>query len=129
MYNLGFKTEQVILFPSFFIQIFIKKEIKTMAKKTIVEQIKETQMELEKARAEKKQMENQLAKIQKQGQLKERKERTRKLIEKGAILESIDPNLAKLEGEYLKEYLQILFAKPEVQIGLKNNLLLQERQI
>ena len=129
MYNLGFKTEQVILFPSFFIQIFIKKEIKTMAKKTIVEQIKETQMELEKARAEKKQMENKLAKIQKQGQLKERKERTRKLIEKGAILESIDPNLAKLEGEYLKEYLQILFAKPEVQIGLKNNLLLQERQI
>ena len=100
-----------------------------MAKKTIVEQIKDTQIELEKARAEKKQMENQLAKIQKQGQLKERKERTRKLIEKGAILESIDPNLAKLEGEYLKEYLQILFAKPEVQIGLKNNLLLQERQI
>lgn len=42
-----------------------------MAKKTLVEQIKDTQIELEKVRAEKKQKENQLAKIQKQEREKE----------------------------------------------------------
>jgi len=65
-----------------------------MAKKTLVEQIKDTQIELEKVRAEKKQKENQLAKIQKQEREKEHRVRTRRLIQKGAVLESVDPNLA-----------------------------------
>ena len=47
-----------------------------MAKKTLVEQIKDTQIELEKVRAEKKQKENQLAKIQKQEREKEHRVRT-----------------------------------------------------
>ena len=93
-----------------------------MAKKTIVEQIKDTQMELEKARAEKKQMENQLAKIQKQDREKEHRLRTRNLIQKGAILESIDPNLAQLDNEKLKSCLQQIFANHEVQEVAKNHL-------
>lgn len=76
-----------------------------MSKKTIVEQIKDTQIELEKARAEKKQMENQLAKIKKQDREKENKSRTRRLIQRGAILESINPSLTSLSEELLSKYL------------------------
>ena len=76
-----------------------------MSKKTIVEQIKDTQIELEKARAEKKQMENQLAKIKKQDREKENKSRTRRLIQRGAILESINPSLTSLSEELLSQYL------------------------
>lgn len=73
-----------------------------MAKKTLVEQIKDTQVELEKARTEQKQKEHLLEKLKKQEREKEHKLRTRRLIEKGAIiergaiLESIDTNLAQL---------------------------------
>lgn len=99
-----------------------------MTKKTIVEQIKDTQIKLEKARTEQKQKERQLEKLKKQERAKEHKIRTRRLIEKGAILESIDPNLAQLDGEYLKECLQIIFTNHNIQQIVKNNLILQQRQ-
>ncbi|WP_317854388.1 DUF3847 domain-containing protein [Chakrabartyella piscis] len=77
-----------------------------MTKKTIVEQIKETQIEIEKARTEKKQKEHQLEKLQKREREKERNKRTRNLIEKGAILESINPSIQSLSNEQLKVFLQ-----------------------
>ena len=76
-----------------------------MAKKTIVEQIKDTQAKLEKARTEKKQMENQLTKIKKLEREKEHKSRTRRLIQRGAIIESINPSFTSLSEELLSQYL------------------------
>lgn len=97
-----------------------------MAKKTLVEQIKDTQIELEKVRAEKKQKENQLAKIQKQEREKEHSVRTRRLIQKGAVLESVDPNLAQLNEEQLKACLREIFSNHTVQEVAKNHLLSQQ---
>ena len=97
-----------------------------MAKKTLVEQIKDTQIELEKVGAEKKQKENQLAKIQKQEREKEHRVRTRRLIQKGAVLESVDPNLAQLNEEQLKACLREIFSNHTVQEVAKNHLLSQQ---
>ena len=97
-----------------------------MAKKTLVEQIKDTQIELEKVRAEKKQKENQLAKLQKQEREKEHRVRTRRLIQKGAVLESVDPNLAQLNEEQLKACLREIFSNHTVQEVAKNHLLSQQ---
>ena len=97
-----------------------------MAKKTLVEQIKDTQIELEKVRAEKKQKVNQLAKIQKQEREKEHRVRTRRLIQKGAVLESVDPNLAQLNEEQLKACLREIFSNHTVQEVAKNHLLSQQ---
>ncbi|WP_317854843.1 DUF3847 domain-containing protein [Chakrabartyella piscis] len=77
-----------------------------MTKKTIVEQIKETQIEIEKTRTEKKQKEHQLEKLQKREREKNRSKRTRNLIEKGAILESINPSIQSLSNEQLQAFLQ-----------------------
>lgn len=100
-----------------------------MAKKSITEQIEEAKNEIDRLENEKRQLNNQMHKIQARESEKERKARTRKLIEKGAILESIEPNLAQLEGEYLKECLQIIFTNHETQQVAKNNLILQQRGI
>ncbi len=77
-----------------------------MANKSIVEQIKDTQEELEIMQTEKKQKERQLEKLQSREREKERRERTRNLIEKGAILESIHPSISCLSKEQLKIFLQ-----------------------
>ncbi len=77
-----------------------------MAKKSIIEQIKDTQQELKTMQTEKKQKEHQLEKLQAREREKERKERTRNLIEKGGLLESIHPSIKSLSKEQLKAFLQ-----------------------
>ena len=80
-----------------------------MTKKSITQQLEETKNEIDKLENEKRQLNNQMHKIQARENEKERKARTRKLIEKGAILESINSDMAQLEGAYLKKFLKQVF--------------------
>ncbi len=91
-----------------------------MAKKSIVEQIQETQDELEKAMTKKKQYERQLEKLKQANRAKEQRLRTRRLIQKGAILESINQDLAELEGEKLKACLLQIFGNENSKEIIKN---------
>ncbi len=73
--------------------------------KTIYEQINETKIQIEKAEKEIKQLRNQEARIVRRDRTLEHKKRTRRLIERGAILEKINPSIASLSNEQLQEYL------------------------
>ncbi|MFI3214037.1 MAG: hypothetical protein R3Y24_11950 [Eubacteriales bacterium] len=76
-----------------------------MEKKSIVEQIKATQMALEKAQEKKQQKEHLLEKLESRERGKEQRLRTRRLIERGAILESTHPAIISLSNEQLQAYL------------------------
>lgn len=79
-----------------------------MAKQTI-EQLEaereKTAAELEKAIQKKEQLEHQMSRILNRDKQAERKARTRRLIERGAILESVFPETADLSGEEVKAFL------------------------
>ncbi|WP_249030176.1 hypothetical protein [Tannockella kyphosi] len=77
-----------------------------MAKKSVIEQIKDTQEEINILQVQKKQQEHQLEKHQAREREKERKERTRKKIERGAIIDSMNPQIASLTNQQLKVFLQ-----------------------
>lgn len=80
-----------------------------MANKSITEQIQNAKNEIEKLEQEKQQLTHQAEKIKARDRQAEHKKRTRRLIEKGAILESVDPTMAQLEGEYLTKFLRQVF--------------------
>ncbi len=82
-----------------------------MAYKSIDQQLHEMEEELKLAKDDYKKMERHRDKLLTRDRNKEQKERTRRLIQKGAILESIDPNLAQLEGKFLKKFLVTVFRK------------------
>ena len=66
---------------------------------------KKTAAELEKALQKKEQLEHQMSRILNRDKQAERKARTRRLIERGAILESVFPETADLSGEEVKAFL------------------------
>ncbi len=74
--------------------------------KSIVEQIQKTKVELEKAKKQIVQLKNQEKTILSRNRNVEHKTRTRRLIEKGAILEKSSHNIMLLTMEQLKSYLQ-----------------------
>ncbi len=74
--------------------------------KSIVEQIQKTKVELEKAKKQIVQLKNQEKTILSRNRNEEHKTRTRRLIEKGAILEKSSHNIMLLTMEQLKSYLQ-----------------------
>ncbi len=80
-----------------------------MSNKSIIEQIEDTKKELEQVEKEERQQRNKLNRIKNRESEKERKARTRRLVAKGAILESINPDMAQLEGEFLKQFLRQVF--------------------
>lgn len=92
---------------NFYSLLFFAQKEETMAK-SIVEQIKNTQMELEKSKKSLSQLKHKKDKIITRNSNVERKARTRKLIERGAILESINPSINLLSNEQLLEYLQLV---------------------
>ena len=65
--------------------------------------------QLEKIKTEIRQNENQVKKLLQQKNLLERKERTRRLIERGAILESFIDGASELNNEQIKALLQNAF--------------------
>lgn len=77
--------------------------------KSILEQLeaekRKTAAEHEKAMREKEQLEHQMTRLLNREKETERKARTRRLIERGAILESIFPEIADLSGEEVKAFL------------------------
>ena len=77
-----------------------------MANKSITQQIAECKNQLEQAEKEREQLTHQVDKIKSRNRQAEHKARTRRLIEKGAILESINPSFVSLSGEQLQAYLQ-----------------------
>ena len=63
---------------------------------------KKADAELEKAMQKKEQLEHQMSRLLNRDKQAERKARTRRLIERGAILESVFPETADLSGEEVK---------------------------
>lgn len=86
-----------------------------MANKSITQQISECKNQLEQAEKEREQLTHQIDKIKARDRQAEQKKRTRRLIEKGAILESIDSTMAQLEGEYLTKFLRRVFLQERPQ--------------
>ena len=66
---------------------------------------KKAAAELEKAMQKKEQLEHQMSRLLNRDNQAERKARTRRLIERGAILESVFPETADLSGEEVKAFL------------------------
>ena len=66
---------------------------------------KKSAAELEKAMQKKEQLEHQMSRLLNRDKQAERKARTRRLIERGAILESVFPETADLSGEEVKAFL------------------------
>ena len=77
-----------------------------MANKNIAEQLEKNKSDIDKKQEEIKQLKNKEWKILTQQRKAEQKIRTRRLIERGAILESINPSFLSLSNEELKIYLQ-----------------------
>ena len=77
--------------------------------KPTIEQVeaekKKAAAELEKAMQKKEQLEHQMSRLLNRDKQAERKARTRRLIERGAILESVFPETADLSGEEVKAFL------------------------
>ena len=66
---------------------------------------KKAAAELEKAMQKKEQLEHQMSRLLNRDKQAERKARTRRLIERGAILESVFHETADLSGEEVKAFL------------------------
>ena len=66
---------------------------------------KKAAAELEKAMQKKEQPEHHMSRLLNRDKQAERKARTRRLIERGAILESVFPETADLSGEEVKAFL------------------------
>lgn len=66
---------------------------------------KKAAAELEKAMQKKEQLEHQMSRLLNRDKQAERKARTRRLIERGAILESVFPETADLSVEEVKAFL------------------------
>ena len=66
---------------------------------------KKAAAELEKAMQKKEQLEHQMSRLLNRDKQAERKARTRRLIERGAILESVFPETADLSDEEVKAFL------------------------
>jgi len=79
-----------------------------MANKSIMEQIADCKNKMEQAEKEKQQLTHQAEKIKARDRQAEHKARTRRLIERGAILESINSSILSLSGEQLQAYLQVV---------------------
>lgn len=77
-----------------------------MANKSITQQIADCKNQLEQAEKEREQLSHQVDKIKARNRQAEHKARTRRLIEKGAILESIHPSILSLSNDQLQFYLQ-----------------------
>lgn len=73
------------------------------------------QAEQEKRLLEIRQLENRQRILLRKEINEERRLRTRRLIEHGAVLESIFPRTKTMSGEEVKAFLQTLFRLPEVQ--------------
>ena len=71
----------------------------------LVAEKKKAAAELEKAMQKKEQLEHQMSRLLNRDKQAERKARTRRLIERGAILESVFPETADLSGEEVKAFL------------------------
>lgn len=79
-----------------------------MANKSIMEQITDCKNKMEQAEKEKQQLTHQAEKIKARDRQAEHKARTRRLIERGAILESINSAILFLSGAQLQAYLQVV---------------------
>ena len=82
-----------------------------------IEKLKNQQ---EKVKTEIRQLENRQKILLNRKTDAERKARTRRLIEHGAILESIFPAISDMTGEEVKAFLSVISRLPEVMRLLKN---------
>ena len=67
-----------------------------------------------------KQLQNRQKKLLNQQKEKERKERTRRLIERGAILESLLPNPDQFSNDQIKTLLETIMQMPQVKSHLQH---------
>ena len=76
--------------------------------------------EIERAKEEIRQLENRRKILLNKKSDAERKERTHRLIERGAILESVFPSVIPLSNEKVRAFLSDISRLPEVQETLKS---------
>ncbi len=85
-----------------------------MTRKTLAEQIQENLDNIERKNEEVKQLKNKGRTLLNKQRGEERKARTNRLIQRGAILESVHPALVTLPNDQLQALLYDLFRNPEV---------------
>jgi predicted DNA-binding protein YlxM (UPF0122 family) len=83
-------------------------------RKTVAEQIATAKEDI-------KQQENKLKLLQQRQKEQERKDRTKRLIERGAILESLIDGAATLDNEQIKAILQTALTAPAARSFVKGN--------
>ncbi len=99
-----------------------------MPKQSIVDQIKATQDKIEKIKEEQKQKRHQLAKLQSRERAEQQRLRTHRLIEKGAIIESMHPVMKAISPEQLQPFLQQVFSDKRTLLLLHDLEQTQETQ-
>ncbi len=77
-----------------------------MANNKIIEQIEKNKINVEKKQDEIRQLKNKERELLAKQRKEEQKIRTRRLIQRGAILESINPTFVSIPNEQLQTYLQ-----------------------
>lgn len=85
-------------------------------------EIKKSQEKKEKLVVRIKQLKNELKKIKKQDILKERKDRTKRLIERGAILEKIISYATEFSNEEIQNLLMEVFNLPDAKAIIDEKL-------
>lgn len=94
-----------------------------------LQEVRQTIKELENEREETdkkiQQLDNQVKRILKQDKEKERRQRTKRLIERGAILESAIENAVGFSNDEIQQLVQFAFQNEQVQAKIKE--ILQEK--
>lgn len=87
-----------------------------------IEKLKKVREKKENLENKLRQLNNQLKKIEKQDIAKERKARTKRLIERGAILESLIPHVVDLSNEEMQDLLIEVFNHSSVSSKVEEKL-------
>ena len=85
------------------------------------EQIRQIQTDIENEQERIQQLENQRDRILNRNKIKERKERTHRLIERGAILEGVLPLSDFPDNQDVKKLLEMAFSTGEMQSRIGKN--------
>lgn len=97
-----------------------------------LQEVRQTIKELENEREETdkkiQQLDNQVKRIMKQDKEKERRQRTKRLIERGAILESVIDNAVGFSNDEIQRLVQFAFQNEQVQAKIKEKVLEQNTE-
>lgn len=105
-----------------------KKVIKLGELQEVKQTIKKLENEREETEKKIQQLDNQVKRIMKQDKEKERRQRTKRLIERGAILESVIDNAVGFSNDEIQRLVQFAFQNEQVQAKIKEKVLEQNTE-